>query len=475
MAELYAEVRPGLDQLTPPPRPDHPLPRVRPDSEPRRIQLQRDLPGLGSLQDRHDLQLLVDRVDVGVHALRPVIADVGLAVSPDADWLALAYHRGTPEGDYELARSVLQFHDDLLVALTAADHQAGLAYGLGRAVADLSLRINHDGKKDDAKKNAKQKQHPHHQPNPASQAAAAAVPVPEPEPEPEPEPTGHTLAMPAPADQAAAAEAAAAALAAKQQKALTDDLRDGRVKAITGWLEELRTALPPHAAGAVIGSINQWQRWAAEPVWGGAKLNWHLHGKDVVTALTQQGKRWRLLLTGLVDPLDALIPDDYVQAAGFFVGRVRQILQQLVLQYWRWIGVGILAMIGAVVGSLTLLSSPAAKDIGVAVSVFGWLGLTGRSLSGALTRTVGHVEHSLWQAELDLAAAWANTTLPNGDAYRQLDEAGSPRLSWPRFGSTAPKTAGPGVGSGTSAAQRQGKGDHWLHRIRGRAQNPAGG
>jgi len=87
------------------------------------------------------------------------------------------------------------------------------------------------------------------------------------------------------------------------------------------------------------------------------------------------------------------------------------------------------AMVAAVAGSFLLLHSPAAKGIGVAVSVFGWLGITGRTLSGALQRTVGHVESSLWQAELDLAAAWANTTLPDADANRQLREVPPPRLT----------------------------------------------
>jgi hypothetical protein len=42
------------------------------------------------------------------------------------------------------------------------------------------------------------------------------------------------------------------------------------------------------------------------------------------------------------------------------------------------------------------------------------------------------VESSLWQAELDLAAAWANTTLPDADADRQLREAPPPKVSLSR-------------------------------------------
>ena len=353
MAELYAEVKP--DELQPPEAPEAPLPQISPGRPPR-VQLQEDLPGLGSLQARQDLQLLIDRVHVGFHKLVPVIISAGLTVDEPEDWTTLAYHRRSAEGRYQLARSVLQFHGDLLVALTACDHQIGLAYGLGRAVADLSLRPRAD-----------------------------------------------------------------------KQDSLTNDLRSGRVDTIVGWLRELHTVLPPHSTGAVMGSITQWQQWAAHPTWKGVSLDWNAHGQDVVKALADQGKRWRLLLTGQVAALDQLSPNDYVQAAGYLIGRVRKILQQLLKQYWPWVTAITLVMVAGVVASLLLLNSPAAKGIGVAISVFGWLGVTGRSVSGELQRTVSHVEQSLWDAELDLAAAWANTLLPDADANRQLDEARAPR------------------------------------------------
>lgn len=360
MAELYAGVKP--DTLEPPALPEAPappeapLPRARVGPEARRVQLQEDLPGLGSLQERQALQLLIDRVDVGFGKLSPVISEAGLAVPAPGDWASLAYDRASPEGRYQLARSVLEFHSDVLVALTACDHQVGLAYGLGRAVADLSLR-------------------PH----------------------------------------------------AGSQDSLTGDLRGGRVDTIAGWLTELRTVLPPHCAGAVTGSITQWQGWAAHPTWNGDPLDWGVHGSDVVAALKDQGKRWRLLLTGQVAALDHLSPADYVQAAGFMIGRVREILQRLLAQYWPWVTAITTVMLAAIIGSLLLLHSPAAKGIGVAVSVFGWLGVTGGSVSSQLQRTVSHVEQSLWDAELDLAAAWAITLLPDPDANRQINEAPAPR------------------------------------------------
>ena len=103
---------------------------------------QADLPGLGALQDRQQFALLADQVTVAVHQLAGRVTDAGLIMPEHEDWQALAGRRGDPETELWLARSVLLFHDALLAALTAADHQTGLAYGLGRAVADLTLRMS---------------------------------------------------------------------------------------------------------------------------------------------------------------------------------------------------------------------------------------------------------------------------------------------------------------------------------------------
>jgi hypothetical protein len=210
---------------------------------------------------------------------------------------------------------------------------------------------------------------------------------------------------------------------AASQRSFTDDLRfGGRMITMNSWLRELRTALPDHAAGAVSGSVAQWQAWAARPQWGGGPMRWSEHGPSVVTALRKQGDRWRSLLTGRVAPLDALAPDDYVDAAGFLLGRVRKILQRLLMQYWPAVLLGTLLMVAAVIAALVVFKTPAGKAISAAVSFLAWLGITGRLVSGALRRVVSQAENSLWQGELDLAVAWAVTELPNSACDRRLGE-----------------------------------------------------
>jgi len=362
LAELYAAVRP--DDLEPPELPaGHSKPAIT-DSHPPvgnepRIQLQADLPGAGSLAERQKRELMFDQIDVSARYLRPRLDAAGLAMPDNSDWPELSRHLRSAEGRYQLAAAVLRFHDDLLIRLTAADHRLGQAYGLGRALADLSLR-------------------------------------------------------PEEADQ----------------RSFTNDLRfGGRIVTISSWLRELHTALPDHASGAVTGSIAQWQAWAASPQWGGGPMRWAEHGPSVITALRKQGTRWRSLLTGRSGPLDELTPEDYVDAAGYLLGRVRKILQRLLIQYWPAVLLGTLLMIAAVVAAFVVFKTPVGKTLSAAVSFLAWLGITGKLVSSALQRAVSQAENSLWQGELDLAVAWAVTELPNSACDRTL---GEPARSMPR-------------------------------------------
>ncbi len=375
LAEIYALVRP--DELGPPPEPiDQAAAAVaHPDANNRpRARLQPDLPGASGLTAGQQLQLKFDQVDVWARQLAPKLSDAGLAVPDSSGWPALSRHRHSAEGRYELAAAILEFHCDTLTRLTAADYRLGRAYGLGRALADLSLR---------------------------PQAAS--------------------------------------------WKSFTEDLRFGRVQTISSWLGELRTVLPDHAAGAVQGSIAQWQAWAANPPRDGVTLHVSAErqgadgadqpqgggmpqgadqpqGASAVDMLREQGRRWRSLLTGQVGPLDELAPEDFVDAADYLLGRIRAILLRVLAQYWRAVMAGMLIMIAAVVGAFFVFTSPVGKSIGAAFSFLAWFGITGKLVSAALQRAVGQAEESLWQGELDLAVARAITQLPGGIIYRALGE-----------------------------------------------------
>lgn len=151
-------------------------------------------------------------------------------------------------------------------------------------------------------------------------------------------------------------------------------------------------------------------------------MRWTVHGPSVIAVLRKQGTSWRSLLTGRSGPLDELKPEDYVDAAGYLLGRVRRILQRLLIQYWPAVLLGTLLMIAAVVAAFVVFKTPADKTVSAAVSFLAWLGITGKLVSGALQRAVSQAENSLWQGELDLAVAWAVTELPNSACDRTIGE-----------------------------------------------------
>jgi len=287
MAQLYHDVWP--DVLKPPTRAQgagalapSPMPPVRA----LRRQLQADLPGRGDLAKAETRALLVGEIKVAVVQLSPVIADACLTVPDVPDVAGLARVTGA-EGRYQLARAVLEFHIELLTALTSADATVGAAYGLGRAIADITLRP--------------------------------------------------------------------------------------------------------------------------------------------LAECQDSGSDWRALLTGEKNALDQLSASDYLDAAGYLLGRVRQMLQRLLGQYWIALAVVGLVVAASVVVSLSLFSTAAARASGVIVSVLGGFGITAKTVTSALQRAAGNAEQHLWQAELDLAVARAVTALPPDANPPTIGEPAVPR------------------------------------------------
>jgi hypothetical protein len=99
-----------------------------------------------------------------------------------------------------------------------------------------------------------------------------------------------------------------------------------RLDNLLGWLADLRSAFPPHAAEAVSGSLQAWAAWSDAPILRPAvddpgqasarrprvppaqPVDWSA-GPDresVIRALHRQGQLWRALLSGERDGLDLL-------------------------------------------------------------------------------------------------------------------------------------------------------------------------
>lgn len=97
-----------------------------------------DLPGVGDLGSLLRARLITDQLKVNMRRLAAVCSGAGLEL-PSVDKLSAELDRPEPQ-EQGVRRAVLDLHRALLTNLTAADGCVGKAYGLGRALADTTLR-----------------------------------------------------------------------------------------------------------------------------------------------------------------------------------------------------------------------------------------------------------------------------------------------------------------------------------------------
>jgi len=335
MAELYQEAA---------------VPATEPAAEPD------DLPGLSAIGSQQLLHLRFDQVLSALTRLSDRVATSGLSIANLKALVSEAAQQCESGGEGPLfvaqasiRKTVLDLHIGILDALTAADATVGKAYGLGRALADLTLRP-----------------------------------------------------------------------AASTRAAFEDDF-SGRVATLKGWLHDLKTVLPDHAAVAVRLSLGYWQQWindtaADDPVW--AQLpDWAdpIHPDSTISVVTDtlstQGSRWRAILTGEKRATDLLSADDFVDAAEAMSQRVATIGRRFWAQYRIGIAIGVVVL-GAIVALLVLESKSSLGGLGAIGAIAGATGVTWKGVQSTLGSAVRKVEPSLWGAELDQVITVAMTVLP---------------------------------------------------------------
>jgi hypothetical protein len=171
------------------------------------------------------------------------------------------------------------------------------------------------------------------------------------------------------------------------------ELAPERVAAITGWIRELATALPPHAAHPVADSLDAWSRWA------NPKQPQAVVDAVVVSKLGAQGRLWRSLLSGEKRPTDTLESSDYLRAGESLVRRSGALAGRFLKHFW-WLAILIPAFfIGGIV--VVALSSTPTAVVGGVASIVVALGLGYNGVGGALGRAAARVEQPLWGAEID--------------------------------------------------------------------------
>ena len=177
-----------------------------------------------------------------------------------------------------------------------------------------------------------------------------------------------------------------------------------RIRTLTDWLDDLKTALPDNAAVATSRSLQAWVDWVERvgPAAG---------GEDVARALHSQGRIWRSLLSGEKSATDLLSFGDYLDAARGLINHTTRLARDFLRTAWREVAVVVLLGAAALALGLVFLSG-SSRVATVVLTFLGWLGLSWKGVSGSLGKALARVEPYLWSTELEAAIAAAALRLP---------------------------------------------------------------
>jgi hypothetical protein len=193
---------------------------------------------------------------------------------------------------------------------------------------------------------------------------------------------------------------------------LKQELGKFRIANLLAWLDELSTALPPHAAHSVYTSLSQWRDWAEN-----GQLP--LAASDTIK---RQGELWRALLSGEKRGTEILEIGNYLQAAAAIAGRMSSIVWKAVVRFW-WVMIIVAGLIIAAV--VLFIIGGGSQIVAGAGSLVVAFGVSWASVGKTLEKLAGKLEQPLWGAVLDTAIADAITLNPDNKA----DELGRAALA----------------------------------------------
>jgi len=178
------------------------------------------------------------------------------------------------------------------------------------------------------------------------------------------------------------------------------------------WLDDLSTALPRHAAGAVKASLSAWEGWVQSLPRTADKLDAGRLDGAVVRKLRSQGEMWRRLIAGAVAGKSLLKSDDYVAAGERLLRSGRKVAGRFVLRWWP----GLLAIAAVTAAAfwaaITYAPAGSTRVAAVLVSAAGALGVSWKTVSATLGKALNQAEASLWESEVVVAIGQAATIHP---------------------------------------------------------------
>jgi hypothetical protein len=173
---------------------------------------------------------------------------------------------------------------------------------------------------------------------------------------------------------------------------------------VVAAIDDLSSALGPHAGHSVRASILEWRA----AIRARSKVAPEEH--ETWLQLARQGELWRALLSGEKAGLDMLEIDDYLDAAERLSRRMRRMAFTVLKRFW-FLAIAVVALFGGGIALIVSTDTDAAVVAG-AGTVLASLGLSWRGLGRSLGGLAGKLERPLWGAELDTAITQSITLLP---------------------------------------------------------------
>jgi hypothetical protein len=232
-------------------------------------------------------------------------------------------------------------------------------------------------------------------------------------------------------------------------KTLAHELGPYRISNLLGWLDDLASAFPPHAARSVLQSLMRWRDALYPPApanapeprgWDKLRGGPKRFGKpaaaaepaasaevaaaaavpalasdaqSTVRAIRRQGELWRALLSGEKQGADMLEISNYLDAARQLTSQTAALVRGVVRRVPLLAGV-IVALV--IAGVVLLFLGSSSQLVGGVTSILAAVGLTWKGLGGTLGHLAAKLEQPLWGAVLDDAITDAITLLPHNDA-----------------------------------------------------------
>jgi hypothetical protein len=185
-----------------------------------------------------------------------------------------------------------------------------------------------------------------------------------------------------------------------------------RIEQLCGSLLDLSTAFPPHAAHAVVSSMQRWREYVADEK---DEKPWVQARSEHRRRLRRQGERWRTLLSAERLATQTLTIDQYVGAGRKLFARTRRLLWTVLWRSFPWL-LPVVGLVGAAGWYALAHWHRTGGVIASLAAAAGALGVTWKGIGSSLGAAVGQLERPLWGAEVDEAVAEALTKLPEPDA-----------------------------------------------------------